>query len=49
MTPPPPKHPLKTAAWLLDHAQDADVRVLDCRYALSDPLVGRVAFLAGHV
>lgn len=41
--------PLKSARWLIDHLQDATLRVLDCRYALSDPLVGRIAYLDGHV
>ncbi|GGL68731.1 thiosulfate sulfurtransferase [Deinococcus aerolatus] len=41
--------PLKSADWLVGHLHDADVRVLDCRYALSDPLVGRIAYLEGHV
>ncbi|MFC5848545.1 sulfurtransferase [Deinococcus petrolearius] len=44
-----PASPLKSAAWLLDHLDDAEVRVLDCRYALSDPLLGRLAYLEGHV
>ncbi len=41
--------PLKSAEWLVDHLQDANLRVLDCRYALSDPLVGRIAYMEGHV
>ncbi|MEW6422187.1 MAG: sulfurtransferase [Deinococcota bacterium] len=41
--------PLKSAEWLLSHLNDPRVRVLDCRYALTDPLVGRVAYLEGHV
>ncbi|WP_104989618.1 sulfurtransferase [Deinococcus sp. NW-56] len=41
--------PLKTAAWLLQHLDDPRLRVLDCRYALTDPLVGRIAYLEGHV
>ncbi|CAM3824726.1 sulfurtransferase [Deinococcus frigens] len=41
--------PLKSAEWLVDHLHDANVRVLDCRYALSDPLVGRIAYLESHV
>lgn len=44
-----PASPLKSADWLLDHLYDPNLRVLDCRYALSDPLVGRIAYLAGHV
>jgi thiosulfate/3-mercaptopyruvate sulfurtransferase len=41
--------PLKSAAWLTEHLNDPQLRVLDCRYALSDPLVGRIAYLSGHV
>ena len=44
-----PAYPLKSAAWLLDHLTDPAVRLLDCRYALSDPLLGRLAYLEGHV
>ncbi|WP_102128254.1 sulfurtransferase [Deinococcus planocerae] len=44
-----PESPLKSAAWLLDHSDDPRLRVLDCRYALTDPLVGRIAYLEGHV
>ncbi|WP_216329436.1 sulfurtransferase [Deinococcus aestuarii] len=45
----PPETPLKSAAWLLEHLHDPQLRVLDCRYALTDPLVGRIAYLSGHV
>ncbi|MEF2276799.1 sulfurtransferase [Deinococcus sp. YIM 134068] len=41
--------PLKSAAWLVEHLHDPRLRVLDCRYALTDPLVGRIAYLEGHV
>ncbi|WP_339094834.1 sulfurtransferase [Deinococcus sp. VB343] len=41
--------PLLDAAWLLQHRTDPDLRVLDCRYQLSDPLLGRLAYLEGHV
>ncbi|WP_309572852.1 sulfurtransferase [Deinococcus sp.] len=44
-----PSSPLTSADWVRDHLNDANVRVLDCRYALSDPLVGRIAYLGGHV
>lgn len=36
-------------SWLLAQRHDPQVRVLDCRYALSDPLLGRLAYLQGHV
>ncbi|MDV6374240.1 sulfurtransferase [Deinococcus arenicola] len=41
--------PLKSAEWLLEHSGDANLRVLDCRYALSDPLVGRFAYMESHI
>lgn len=41
--------PLKSAEWLVQHLNDANLRVLDCRYALGDPLLGRIAYLEGHV
>ncbi|MDO4245627.1 MAG: sulfurtransferase [Deinococcus sp.] len=41
--------PLLDAAWLLKRRTDPDLRVLDCRYQLSDPLLGRLAYLEGHV
>ncbi|WP_135229857.1 sulfurtransferase [Deinococcus fonticola] len=41
--------PLKSAEWLTAHLNDPQLRVLDCRYALSDPLLGRIAYLEGHV
>jgi len=44
-----PPSPLKSAAWLALHLADPRLRVLDCRYALTDPLVGRIAYLGGHV
>ncbi|WP_221090175.1 sulfurtransferase [Deinococcus aquaedulcis] len=47
MTPLPT--PLVPTDWLMAHLHDPQVRVLDCRYALSDPLLGRLAYLEGHV
>jgi thiosulfate/3-mercaptopyruvate sulfurtransferase len=46
---PLPDSPLKAAPWVVQHLHDPSLRVLDCRYALSDPLVGRIAYLEGHV
>lgn len=43
-----PGTPLRSAAWLVEHLHDPTLRVLDCRYALTDPLVGRIAYLEGH-
>ena len=47
--PPLPTGPLISAADVLKLLADPDVRVLDSRYLLSDPLSGRLAYLAGHV
>lgn len=41
--------PLKSAHWLIEHLNEPALRVLDCRYALTDPLLGRIAYLDGHV
>lgn len=41
--------PLISAANLLSLLNAPNLRVLDCRYALSDPLVGRIAYLEWHV
>jgi len=46
---PPIESPLKSAPWLIERLHDPRVRVLDCRSALTDPLVGRIAYLEGHV
>ncbi|WP_291426194.1 sulfurtransferase [Deinococcus sp.] len=41
--------PLKSAQWLTEQLQNQQLRVLDCRYNMSDPLIGRVAYMQGHV
>ena len=41
--------PLISAPELLQRLGDPDLRVLDTRYALADPLSGRLAYLEGHV
>lgn len=41
--------PLKTTGWLLEHLTDPRLRVLDCRFHLTDPLAGRAAYREGHV
>ena len=46
---PSPSTPLISAAELLDALADPALRVLDTRYALADPLSGRLAYLGGHV
>ncbi len=41
--------PLVTAAWLLEHLHDPDLRVIDTRFWLGKPDAGRAAFEAGHI
>lgn len=41
--------PLISAPELFQHLGDPALRVLDTRYALADPLSGRLAYLGGHV
>ncbi len=41
--------PLISAAEVLENLSRPDLRLLDTRYALTDPLSGRLAYLAGHI
>jgi thiosulfate/3-mercaptopyruvate sulfurtransferase len=41
--------PLVEVDWLLEHHRDADVRVVDARFALGQPDAGINAYHAGHV
>lgn len=41
--------PLVEAAWLLEHCNDSDVRVVDTRFTLGKPDLGRAVFDAGHI
>ena len=38
-----------TQAWLAEHLDDDDVRVLDCRFTLGDAEAGRRRYLDGHI
>jgi thiosulfate/3-mercaptopyruvate sulfurtransferase len=40
---------LVTADWLLEHVNDPDVRVVDCRWVLGQPGEGRKQYEAGHI
>jgi thiosulfate/3-mercaptopyruvate sulfurtransferase len=42
-------NPLISAAWLLEHHLEADLRVVDARFLLGQPNAGRDAFAAGHL
>ena len=40
---------LISAEELEAEARNADIRIVDCRYALTDPPAGRLAYLGGHI
>ena len=42
-------NPLTSAAWLLEHHLDRDVRVIDARFLLGQPNAGRDSYAAGHI
>jgi thiosulfate/3-mercaptopyruvate sulfurtransferase len=42
-------NPLTSAAWLLEHHLDSDVRLVDARFLLGQPNAGREAYDAGHI
>lgn len=41
--------PLISADWLYDHLHDPQVVIADCRFALTDPNLGRQQYQAGHI
>jgi thiosulfate/3-mercaptopyruvate sulfurtransferase len=41
--------PLVGAAWLAAHLGSPDLRIVDCRFDLSDPTAGRQLHAAGHI
>lgn len=41
--------PLVDIAWLYEHLNDAQVVIIDCRFALDDPDAGYQAYLEGHI
>ncbi|MGG5253862.1 sulfurtransferase [Neobacillus sp. SM06] len=38
-----------SSEWLLDHLQDRNVRIVDCRFSLSDSRFGRASYHNGHL
>jgi thiosulfate/3-mercaptopyruvate sulfurtransferase len=42
-------NPLTSAAWLLEHYLDRDVRVIDARFLLGQPNAGQDAYKLGHI
>ena len=41
--------PLVSVAWLQANIQNPNLRIVDCRYALADPLSGRISYREGHL
>ena len=41
--------PIVSQAWLREHLDDDDVRVVDCRFVLGQPGAGRQRYLAEHI
>ncbi len=41
--------PLVSAEWLCQHLNDPRLKVLDCRFDLRDALLGRIAYMEGHL
>ncbi len=44
-----PTHPIITAAWLHDRSSDLDVAIVDCRFALAEPELGRQQYSIAHI
>jgi thiosulfate/3-mercaptopyruvate sulfurtransferase len=42
-------YPIITAQWLHDRDSDLDVAIVDCRFALADPDLGRQQYLTAHI
>lgn len=43
------RSPLVGVAWLHEHLNDEQLRIVDCRFSLQDPQAGRQAYAAGHI
>lgn len=41
--------PVVSAAWLYEHLDDPQVAIVDCRFALMQPTLGREQYEAGHI
>ena len=41
--------PLVSAQWLQANLSNPNLRIVDCRYSLADPLAGRMAYGEGHL
>jgi thiosulfate/3-mercaptopyruvate sulfurtransferase len=42
-------NPLVSAQWLVDHLHDPEVAIVDCRFSLTDPTLGRQQYEATHI
>jgi len=40
---------IKSVSWLHEQLKDENIKVVDCRFALSDPEYGKSAYLEGHI
>src|SRR6476469_7338397 len=38
-----------SAAWLHEHLNDSQVVIVDCRFSLADPELGRQQYLTNHI
>ncbi len=43
------RSPVVSAAWLYDHLDDLSMAIVDCRFALDQPDLGREQYGAGHI
>lgn len=41
--------PLVSVEWLSANLSDPNLRIVDCRFSLQDPLAGRLAYREGHI
>lgn len=42
-------NPLVSAQWLMDHLHDPEVAIVDCRFSLANPTLGRQQYEASHI
>ena len=40
---------VKDSEWLLNHLNDVDVRIVDCRFSLADPQKGEINYRKNHL
>lgn len=42
-------HPVVSSQWLLEHLDDSQVAIVDCRFSLADPELGQQQYLTSHI